>query len=106
MEEKYLAYKKLMRRKRLFIAIPFVLLMGSGFATELFHLPFFWVFIIMPIYLYISQFVFLALNNCPWCGLPFFIFGKNGLTGNGIQFIFQNKCLHCNRPHQTDLPNS
>lgn len=106
MEEKFLAYKKLMRRKRLLLAIPLVLLILCGMAHELFGLPIFVFFIIMPIYLYISQYIFLALNNCPWCGLPFFMFGKFGLTGNGIQFVFQKKCLHCNKPTLKDIPNS
>ncbi len=106
MEEKYLAYKKLMQRKRLVLLTPVVIMVLFLIAHELFNLPFFLLFLIIPIYLYISQYTLLAVNNCPWCGLPFFFFGKYSIfLRNSIHFFVQNKCINCNRLHQADLPD-
>ncbi|PNK61346.1 hypothetical protein A6J60_011030 [Psychrobacter sp. FDAARGOS_221] len=65
---------------------------------EILNLPIVILIIILAIQLYISMFIFLSKNICPWCGLPFFAFGKYGLSWNGIKFIFQKKCINCQQP--------
>ncbi len=75
-----------MKYKKIFICLPF-LTMFLG--MTILNLPIYILIIIFAIQGYLSTFIFLTKNICSLCGLPFFIFGKNGLNGNGFKFIFQ-----------------
>ncbi len=101
--EKYNAYKKLMRRKRFIVLFIAMFGMIIAFLLNVLQLPVFVIIIAMAIYVYISMFIFLAKNVCPWCKLPFFLFGPRGLSGDGIHFLFQKKCINCGRPFDEDL---
>ncbi|PIE47460.1 MAG: hypothetical protein CSA42_03405 [Gammaproteobacteria bacterium] len=96
--EKYNAYKKLMRRKRLLLLSSVIFMLIFTFILNVLRLPGFILMGSLAIYLYISMFIFLAKNVCPWCKLPFFLFGPRGLSGDGIHFFFQKKCINCGRP--------
>lgn len=94
--DKWNAYHQIMKYKKIFICLPF-LTMFLG--MTILNLPIYILIIIFAIQGYLSTFIFLTKNICPWCGLSFFIFGKNGLNGNGFKFIFQKKCINCQKPN-------
>ena len=93
--DKWNAYHRLMKHKKFFICLPF-LTMFLG--MTILNLPIYILIIIFAIQGYLSTFIFLTKNICPWCGLPFFAFGKYGLSWNGIKIIFQKKCINCRKP--------
>lgn len=101
--EKYNAYKKLMWRKRLIVLSITMFGVVTAFLLEVLQLPVFVIIIAIVIYVYIGMFIFLAKNVCPWCKLPFFLFGHRGLSGNGIHFLFQKTCINCGKPNEEDI---
>ncbi|PNK61348.1 hypothetical protein [Psychrobacter sp. FDAARGOS_221] len=51
---------------------------------ETLNLPIYILIIILAIQLYISTIFFYSKNICPWCGLPFFIFGKYNVSTSAL----------------------
>ncbi len=98
LDEKYNQYKKLMKVKRVFISSLSIFMLFMGFLMETLAMPTFAFITALAIYLYISSFIFLAKNICPWCNQSFFLFGKSGIPDTFI-FPFQSKCLNCNQPN-------
>lgn len=66
--DKWNAYHQLMKYKKNFICLPF-LTMFLG--MTILNLPIYILIIIFAIQGYLSTFIFLTKNICPWCGLPF-----------------------------------
>ncbi len=99
-KQKYSEYRKLMKYKKYFLGFPVLFFISCFFLSSFFDISIVIIGVILVIYSYFSSFIFLAKNVCPWCKMPFFLFGSKGLDGNGISFIFQKKCLHCKRPNQ------
>ncbi len=97
----YIKYKKLMRIKRLFISFLVIFLVLMGILMEKFKIPDFLFITALAIYLYISTFIFLAKNICPWCNQSFFLFGKSSIPNTPL-FPFQTKCLNCNKPNSDE----
>lgn len=92
------AYHQLMKYKKIFICLPFLTMFLGMTILEILNLPIYILYIIFAIQGYLSLFIFLSKNICPWCGLPFFTFGKHFFYGNGIKFIFQKKCINRQKP--------
>ena len=92
------AYHQLMKYKKIYLCLPLLTMILVMTILEILNLPIYILIIILAVQLYISTIIFYSKNICPWCGHSFFIFGKNGLDGNGIKFIFQKKCLNCQKP--------
>jgi|GEM_PF-2751759 len=92
------AYHQLMKYKKIYICLPLLTMFLVMTILEILNLPIYILIIILAVQLYISTIIFYSKNICPWCGLPFFAFGKYGLSWNGIKIIFQKKCINCRKP--------
>lgn len=97
-EYKLKAYRQLMKYKKIYICLPLLTMISVMTIIEILNLPIYILIAILAVQLYISTIFFYSINICPWCGLPFFIFGKHGLHWNGMKFVFQKKCINCQQP--------
>lgn len=98
-EKLYREYIKLMHAKRFFLCFtPLVMCV-----LFMLPLPFYVEITGMSLSIYISSFVFLSKNTCPWCKEPFFIYTSKGMDSNGVSFLFRKKCINCGRPFDDDI---
>lgn len=91
--EKIKQYQNLLFWRNLFVfGSPIVMIVGS-LLLDLYGFLVFWP------YAYITGFIFLSKNTCPYCDDPFFLYRKESLGSTLDLFpLFRNHCVNCGEP--------